>query len=414
MSNTSTKYRISGANVFPFIHQEGSVVDTVPAGYYKVAFNPMIGFYLEKETDQVELPATIFGSAEARSERIMKAYSNSPQALGVGLFGKKGAGKSLLSAVLAHQTIAQGKPVIDVSDSFCTDPKYLEFLNSIQECTIIFDEFLKHISKLKGSDDEGDSRHNRLAIAADRQDEMLNFFQGTNNRKRLIVLIDNSHYMLSDFLTDRPGRMRYMYIYDGVEQQVVQQLCKAHGLTEDQEASCIVYSKRYGVSFDVMNEIIKEWAEYPDESLEEITAILNVPTLRPEVKTMVRVDQLIPNTEDGGKPYQLVNELGSMINNIVSITVKYPNPLIGKEYKDEDEDAFYEDGAEEHMSWTAYKALEDKDAPYVTRTLMFNNNDLIAIRGNKHAYKNSDDVQVVIEIVETSVTNQTTKWNSTL
>ena len=155
-----TKYRISGPNVMSFKQQEGSIVDSVPAAYYKVAFHPFMGFYLVRESDTVEIPDEIFGSTLPRVSRIFESYAIAEGSLGVGLFGKKGAGKSLLASVVANRAITQGIPVIDVSDSFTTDPAYLEFLNSIDECVIVFDEFLKHLSKLDPNKPESDS-HDR-------------------------------------------------------------------------------------------------------------------------------------------------------------------------------------------------------------------------------------------------------------
>lgn len=206
-SAQSIKYRLHNQYVLPYTHQEGSIADEVPAGYYKVRQAPF-GYFLERVSDTVDIPAVIFGSTNSRKDRIFEAFDETTGSMGVGLFGDKGAGKSLLASVVANEAIKRGLPVIDVSDSFTTDPAYLEFLNNISTCTILFDEFLKHLSKMKPNpEDMMDKRE----VAKDRQDEMLNFFQGANNSKRLIILIDNSTAFLSDFLQDRPGRMRYKF-----------------------------------------------------------------------------------------------------------------------------------------------------------------------------------------------------------
>jgi hypothetical protein len=404
---TSTKYRVHADKVLPFTHQEGSVVDRVPVGYYKVDFHPMMGFYLTRISETVKVPENLFGSAESRCDRIFQSYNSSPASLGVGLFGKKGAGKSLLASVIGARGIAQGLPVIDVSESFSTDSNYLEFLNSLEECVIIFDEFLKHLSKIKTSEnDDGLDRHERKYKAQDRQDEMLTFFQGAQNTKRLIVLIDNSAFMLSEFLTDRPGRMRYIYTYDGVEKEVVQQLAKHHGLSEDKTQAVTVYALRFKVSFDVINEVIKEWTRYPDDSLEQITEILNVPTLKPDVNFKVRITSF----DDSEKECTLASELGTMSSQgEVKVPVEVRNALYGRpkmtreEYENSDE---YFDG-----DWSDYETYWDK--PVYPAMRYFNDQCLVAIKGNQQAYSNGR-FTATVQIMQSTVVNSSDNWLNAL
>lgn len=404
---TSTKYRVHADKVLPFTHQEGSIVDKVPVGYYRVDFHPMMGYYLTRIAETVKVPENLFGSAESRCDRIFESYNSTPNSLGVGLFGKKGAGKSLLASVIGARGISQGLPVIDVSESFSTDSNYLEFLNSLDECVIIFDEFLKHLSKIKTSEsDDITDRHERRQKAQDRQDEMLTFFQGAQNNKRLIVLIDNSAFMLSEFLTDRPGRMRYIYTYDGVEKEVVQQLAKHHGLSEDKTQAITVYALRFKVSFDVINEVIKEWTRYPDDSLEQITEILNVPTLTPEVIFKVRVVAF----DDADKECTLASELGTMSSKgEVKVSVEVRNPLYGSPKMSHDD--YSGSGSDFEGSWNDYEAYWDK--PVYPSVRYFNDQSLTAIKGNQQAY-NTGRYTATVQIMQATVVNTSDSWINAL
>jgi hypothetical protein len=408
----STKYRIHGPNVLSFQEQEGSVVDKVPAGYYKVEFHPFMGYYLTRVSDTVAIPEQIFGSTLPRVKRIFESYAEAEGSLGVGLFGKKGAGKSLLASVVANKAITLGLPVIDVSDSFKTDSDYLEFLNSIEECVIVFDEFLKHLSKLdavQSPDSDTYERNNqRKSTASDRQDEMLTFFQGTHNRKRLIMLIDNQQYMLSEFLTDRPGRMRYMYVYEGVEREVVEALAKHHGIPEDKTQQLVMYSIKYRVSFDVVNEIIKEWSRYPEETLEQLTEVLNVPTLRPVVTTKVRVVSYTPDpTHEVNGKSSLVSELGTMDSNgLVNITIERPNDMYNSPLLSKEE---HEDSAYDYMDYDVY--LEERKKPTETLEFRANTGDLVGIKGNRSMYTTSG-VSFVIETLDTVTENSSFSWSN--
>ena len=402
-TQTSTKYRVHGAMVLPFTHQEGSVVDVVPAAYYKVEHNPFIGYYLVKQSDTVETPDNIFGSTNGRCARIFEAYEQQQGSLGVGLFGKKGAGKSLLASVVGRTAIERGIPVIDVSESFTTDSQYLNFLNSIKECVIIFDEFLKHLSKMKP---EGIEEYDdRKRIAEDRQDEMLTFFQGTTNTKRIIVLIDNNKYMLSDFLQDRPGRMRYIYEYEGVETEVVQALAAHHGATPTQTDALVIYAKRYRVSFDVINEVIKEWVRYPQDSLEAITSILNVPTLRPDVEIKARIVAFTDKRKHGKGV--LKSELCTIAGDRgrVKFTLEVPNPLYGQPKltaeQFEDDDKGYPHGY--------YDYEENWDKPMVPCNYGVDDSELVALRGNQQMYSGKT-FDLTVEIITTTTVNESSGW----
>lgn len=412
----NTKYRIAGPNVMSFQQQEGSIVDSVPPAYYKVEYHPFMGYYLTRVSENVSIPEQIFGSTLPRVQRIFEAYKDSIGSLGVGLFGKKGAGKSLLASVVAHRAIEQGIPVIDVSDSFKTDTAYLEFINSIDECVIVFDEFLKHLSKLDNNapldGDNHDRNNQRKANANDRQDEMLTFFQGTHNKKRLVMLIDNQQYMLSEFLTDRPGRMRYMYVYEGVEREVVEALAEHHGIPYEKIQQLVMYSLRFKVSFDVINEVIKEWVKYPEETLEQLTEVLNVPTLRPVVTTKVRVISFTPDAtleDNANAKASLVSELGTLDSHgIVEIQIQRPNdmfnlPMLTKEEHDQSE--------YDYMPYEVY--LKERETPLETFGLRASTSDLTAIKGNRSMYTTAG-VTFVIETLETSVDNYSTTWSNAL
>lgn len=409
-SKTTIKYRVSNNLVLPYQHQEGSVVDQVPVGYYKIRMSPMVGYYLEKQSDTLPVPEHIFGSTIPRCNRIFKTYDSSSEAMGVGLFGLKGAGKSLLAAVIANEGLSRGLPVIDVSDSFCTDSDYLEFINSIQECVILFDEFLKHLSKLgTPTEDRGVTsvESKKRNVANDRQDELLTFFQGANNRKRLIILIDNNKYLLSDFIRDRPGRMRYQYDYTGVEEVVVRELCKHNGLTQEKEDALAVYSQSRGVSFDVINEVIREWVLYPEDTLEEITDVLNVPNI-PTVTLVKAIVTSLKNNRTDGIKYTIQNEVTSVNGSSFGLEVNRPNPYFGSEKMDSD--TFYNEDHDENIGNYDYycKMLEE---PLLPSTLRFDESNLVGIKGNLRQYRNQE-VTVTLELLETSKISSTNNWNA--
>lgn len=389
VQTVENKFAVHGKNVFPFTQQVGSVVSKIPAGLYKIK-QGMFGYFLAKECDNITLPEKIYGSTVERAHRIMSAYNSSKTSTGVGLFGKKGAGKSLLSSVIAQNAINNGLPVIDVSDSFDTDKDYLNFIDTLGNSVIIFDEFLKHLSKLNKSDENNssDSEH-----AKRNQDKLLNFFQGVNTPKRLIVMIDNSSYSLSDFLLDRPGRMRYMFNFTGVESEVVQALASNAGLNEESIEQLVTYSAKYKPSFDVINAIIDEWVKYPEDSLTEITTILNVPTIRSHDTVKAKVLEFTPTTDN----CTLENELTDFDYDTCGVYIKIslPNPYFLLDLPSEDD--YDSTDLSNKIGYTTI--IENHKNPVITVNKRVNSSELVGIKDNKYAYKHSM-FTCVVEIQE--------------
>lgn len=380
MSTIKKQFRISNNTVHPFTHTVGSIVDEIPAGLYVIQ-ESMFGYYLEKKADQITLPEKIYGSTNERADRIMNTFKRKQSAMAVGLFGNKGAGKTLLANVLANRAIAEGKAVIDVSHNFSTSPEYIEFINSLGNTVVIFDEFLKHLSKIGPQSSEHVDR-NKSSNARDRQDELLTFFQGTDNSKRLVVLIDNSSYLLSEFLLDRPGRMRYFYTYSGVEVAVIEALAKDAGLNERQTEALCTYGKRYKVTFDVINEIIDEWKAYPDETLESIVEIMNVPAITGRATTKAKIVTF--ELDDKESKLTLLNELVD-INDQGEFTImlEKPNPFYNQPEMTHEE--FEDSPWDEQFAYSTY--VKYRLSPLLPTSMSFSDSHLVGIKNNVSAYK---------------------------
>lgn len=389
------KFAIHNNTVHPFITQEGQVLDQVPAGYYVVK-ESLFGYYLENKSSELKLPTTIYGTTVSRADRIWNTFDLKDQAIAVGLFGSKGAGKTLLANVIAQQGIERNLPVIDVSGSFVTNTAYLEFLNSIGNCVIIFDEFLKRLSKT-GGDEDVDARQ----VSREKQDDMLTFFQGTNNANRLVILIDNNSAYLSEFFRDRPGRMRYHFNYTGVTSDVVEAIGQNSKLTRDKIDMLITYSKRFSCTFDMINEIVFEWANYPDETLESLTEIMNVPTLRPLTTMKVKIVSFEPGTTG----LVLDNELADMDSDgDITLKMSIASPFYGMP------DMTHEQFHESPLSNDEYNYSEFckyRTVQRIERQWDVRDRDLVAIRNGQSTY----DVNGIRVVVENLVTTSTSRFD---
>ena len=384
MSVTLKKFAISGDNVFPFKQTEGSIVDRIPAGLYSIEFSPMFGYFLQKKSDNIELPPKIYGSTIPRSERTFSVYDRTAEPLTIGLFGSKGAGKTLLANVLAQKGIDRGMPVIDVSSSFTIDKEYLAFIESLGSVVVLFDEFLKKLSGLDiplSEERTHNAKHDRANTA---QDNLLTFLQGTGNAKRLTILIDNNANMLSEYIKERPGRMRYRYNYEAIEPAVVTAVGQDAGLTAGQIEELVLYTQLTQTTFDVMRVIIQEWTFFPGVPLSDITDVLNVPTVRSYAPETFKITVLEKGKHSDVNTEQKLTGTGAGRSSI-QVELLVTNPFVHDEIVDKEGYYDNDDLCTVFKSWTDYQ--QNRLSPVIKRNIYLNHTNMIGYSETHRKYR---------------------------
>jgi energy-coupling factor transporter ATP-binding protein EcfA2 len=293
--NNQTKIFLNNSGTVRVIElDKNTIQESLTPAIYEVNYNQMTGYYLTYTTDKYKLPKYILGSTNKRVDKVINTYNNEPNKnTGVLLLGEKGSGKTLLSQVLTNKMVEQGVPVVTVNTTF-SDSSFVNFIKSLDNVCIIFDEFDKHYYKLK---DEGDSTES--------QTEILKLFEDNNDKKskNLNIIIANNEYRISDFLMDRPSRFKYRWRYNKVELEVVEELCAIHKLDEDKVKQLIDYSKSVRLfSFDILEAIIKECLLYSNDDFQDVIKDMNVPSIKQDVK--YRIEEV----EYKGKTYKAKKE----------------------------------------------------------------------------------------------------------
>lgn len=182
-----SRYQIYGEDL--------NTYDKLPVRSYDVAFHQMQGFFLVARPDLVVKEEKVYGNHKQKVQKVMRSFRQTDRNFGVILSGQKGIGKSLMARLLAEEGIANGLPVITVTDYI---PGIASFLGSIeQEVIVIFDEFEKTFSKVEDQPDP--------------QEEMLSLFDGLDGGKKLFVITCNEIRKLNEFMVDRPGRFHYHF-----------------------------------------------------------------------------------------------------------------------------------------------------------------------------------------------------------
>ena len=142
-----------------------------PAGTYRVHFTAKEGFSLIRVPDLVVGAERIYGGRESKVEKIFRSYNLSERSLGVMLSGDKGIGKSLFLRMVAEEAREQGLPIVIVSEDH---EGIADFLDSLDECLIVLDEFEKVFPAGRRGID-----------GSNRQNQFLSLFDGLSSVKRI-------------------------------------------------------------------------------------------------------------------------------------------------------------------------------------------------------------------------------------
>ncbi|MDC7248619.1 MAG: AAA family ATPase [Sphaerochaetaceae bacterium] len=175
--------------------------------------------------------------------------------MGVLLTGDKGNGKSLTAKMICQKS---GLPVIMVTQPFVGEA-YQNFLGTMkQEVVVFYDEF----EKVYPEEDK-------------KQEEFLPILDGIFQSKKLFLFTTNS-LEINQFLMNRPGRIRYLRKYRGLEKDVVKEVIKDKLEDKDREKELMeLVNILSNISMDVLLHIIEEMNLYNESPLESVR-MLNV------------------------------------------------------------------------------------------------------------------------------------------
>lgn len=249
--------------------------------------------------------------------------------------GYKGSGKSLQIKHLANTFLEeQNLPVIMIQDKFY-GPDFMSFMADIGECTVIIDEFGKTYPKF-GSNDE---------LEGSPQQQLLSFFSGTNDMKRLILLAENDSWNIDKHFFDHPSRILYHWEYNRLEEAAVLGYCNDN-LTNTELRNDIIktYQESSEFSFDILQSLVAQCNLFSDQAYEYIIDGLNIPKKKTSTTELLKVTY---NENDVSKNVMKSDEYDDEYR----ITLKLTNSD-GKEFqrlyslefeKQEDNLIYYED-----------------------------------------------------------------------
>ena len=253
-----SKNIVSTGSTYRIFDESVRVFNDLPVGTYKVRFNPMAGFSLQKVEDLRSNGEKAYGTLEKRVKKIIRTFQNTTRSLGVLASGDKGMGKTMMLRTLADKARTELSIPVIIVDS--NAPGLADFIDTIGESIVVFDEF----EKVFRIDDEGE----------DSQSQFLGLFDGMSTTKRMYVVTVNEINRVSDYLINRPGRFHYHLRFDYPRADEVREYMGDNGIPSDQIDKVVSFTNVANVNYDHLRAIAFELSG--GEDFYEVISDLNI------------------------------------------------------------------------------------------------------------------------------------------
>jgi len=233
-----------------FVSNEAvSCFEKLPIGVYMLDQDPRTSefFLIEKET--FTLPKKLYGDF-ACVDRWLTAYNSAEKNMGIILSGLKGSGKTITAEKLC---LDSKMPVIIISNAF-SGVNFINFITCpvIQNSIIFIDEYEK-IYKADFRDVEKD---------------ILSIMDGAY-KTRLMFLLTCNNFTISEYLINRPSRIKYRKDYDNLEPEIVEAVIEDLLDNKDNKQSIYEFFGKIGiVTFDLLVTVIKEMNLFKENAIE--------------------------------------------------------------------------------------------------------------------------------------------------
>jgi len=207
-----------------------------------------------------------------------------------GAVGFKGMGKTEYLSLIANKAMDEENMICVLVAEIQSSPELIQFLSSLDNVFILFDEFGKVFPR--GS-----------------QSLMLTMFNNLNQKHRIIAASDNTLDAFDEFFKDRTGRIYYLLEFWSIDQEIIEEYSKDSGATPEFIKEIVKASKRVAnFSMDHIQGLLKEHRWYPDETLEDMLYYLNLKVLRHRVMVYIdKIEKIVKNEKTGKEELREMN-----------------------------------------------------------------------------------------------------------
>lgn len=259
--------------VQPMAMRKGSAVREIPPAVYSLNICEKRGMYLQPEND-FKLPPRIYGTVNVNIDRFLRSYELNNKNLGVMLIGEAGSGKTLTLKALVQKAITLDIPTILINRAWPGE-MLVPFLSTISQPIIVcFDEYDKTYA--------GTTPDGRPTLGQE-QTSMLQLLDGTTTgAKKLFIFTANDDGLISNYMKNRPSRIRYTITFNNIDLQTVVDYVTANlkNCTEEHVRAFVHLAlaenhyRARGLNFDTMCELVTEMNQF-DNNLNECMALMS-------------------------------------------------------------------------------------------------------------------------------------------
>ncbi len=255
----------------------------LPPGVYTIHLSEKMGPHLHK-VDQVKPPKKIYGDVLRNVARYFRTFEKNAGNTGVMLLGQKGSGKTATLRTMVDQAIQLSMPVIDLRDGVDLSLAAHILSQIQQDCMVVIDEIDKNYGDIK-DDDSGNNQHKQ-------QHALLGILDGSiGGGKKLFGIAGNDTNRISEYLCQRPSRVRYTQHFEKLPADVVLAYAKENVRNPSElERSRLFKMTRMAnhiFNFDMLVAVVDEMNEYNEGALEAAGKMFGNLALKEELNYLV-------------------------------------------------------------------------------------------------------------------------------
>lgn len=268
----------------------------VPPAIYKIVKVDDV-YQLEPYLDVFQMPSKYYGKLDVMASRFWNTFGMVKSSLGAIFTGNSGSGKTTIAELISNYGISNRMPAILVTE-INADIELVKFIDSLDRCVIVFDEFVKNFGQL--------------------QDKMLTMLNDLGSRKKFYIITENDKNVLSKYILNRPGRLLYHIDFSRMKLDVLEEYCRDYNIdfnSEFYKSMIKVYNRSIEFSIDHLKALVSEHLRYPNDTFEELVEVLNVDGLV-ITQRLIPVKVIEVTTDSKGKKVRKQIELDDDTYNI--------------------------------------------------------------------------------------------------
>ena len=227
-------------------------------GIFEVVKNPNSDdFMLQYKEHKYEMPGRLYGDTGKFINFYWTSFEKYGYTGGLLLTGQKGSGKTLISSALSNKAIDRGLRVIEITN-ITFSAKLLRFLDELDGVILFFDEFGKNFN-------------------SGQQDKMLTLLSNINGKERIVLITENEPRRISQFIRNRPGRVKYSLHFNKLPLKIVEEYCAEKKIDVNFYNEFVTaYKTVLEFQFDHLQAIVSEHLDNPTMGFDALVELLNI------------------------------------------------------------------------------------------------------------------------------------------